>query len=133
MHQDFFDNRARILKDDLAAVLENGGTVSVASSVFSMYAYRTLREQLDGIDEFRFIFTSPTFLIERDLVYSFYPAPVKSGGDTRMAKEKNIAELEAEVAKLERRYAKEVQPAKRNAAFKEFRAAKAALLSLKGE
>ncbi|MDO4443206.1 MAG: DUF4391 domain-containing protein [Slackia sp.] len=53
--------------------------------------------------------------------------------DARMAKEKKIVELEAEVAKLERRYAKEVQPAKRNAAFKAFRAAKASLLSLKGE
>lgn len=30
-----------------------------------MYAYRELREQLESVDEFRFIFTSPAFLKER--------------------------------------------------------------------
>ncbi|MDO4443205.1 MAG: helicase-related protein [Slackia sp.] len=66
MQPDFFDNRTSILKDDLTAVLKTGDKVSVASSVFSMYAYRELREQLENIDEFRFIFTSPTFLKERN-------------------------------------------------------------------
>lgn len=65
MQSGFFDNRTRILKDDLVAVLKEGGSVSIASSVFSMYAYRELREQLESIDEFRFIFTSPAFLKER--------------------------------------------------------------------
>lgn len=53
--------------------------------------------------------------------------------DVRIQKEKRIVELEAEVSKLERKYAREVQPAKRNAAFKAYRAAKAELLALKGE
>ena len=53
--------------------------------------------------------------------------------DARMRKEKRIAELEAEVVKLERKYAKEVQPAKRNAAFKAYKQAKAELSALKGE
>lgn len=53
--------------------------------------------------------------------------------DARMRKEKRIAELEAEAVKLERKYAKEVQPAKRNAAYKEFRAVRAELSALKGE
>lgn len=53
--------------------------------------------------------------------------------DARMAREKRISELEAKVAKLERNYAKEVQPAKRNAAYKEFRAVRAELSALKGE
>lgn len=65
MQSGFFDNRTHILKDDLVAVLKEGGSVSIASSVFSMYAYRELREQLESIDEFRFIFTSPAFLKER--------------------------------------------------------------------
>lgn len=65
MHSHFFDNRTHILKDDLVAVLKKGDKISVASSVFSMYAYRALREQLEDIDEFRFIFTSPAFLAER--------------------------------------------------------------------
>ena len=48
-------------------------------------------------------------------------------------KEKRISELEAQAAKLERKYAKEVQPAKRNVAFKAYKQAKAELSALKGE
>lgn len=61
----FIDNRARILKDDLVKTVHDGDSISVAASVFSMYAYRELREQLEGLDEFRFIFTEPTFATER--------------------------------------------------------------------
>lgn len=65
MQPDFFDNRSRILKDDLVRTIQTGSKVSVAASVFSMYAYRELREQLEGVEDFRFIFTSPAFLAER--------------------------------------------------------------------
>ncbi len=65
MHPDFFDNRSKILKDDLVAHVQAGDKMSVAASVFSMYAYRELRAQLDNLDEFRFIYTSPAFLSER--------------------------------------------------------------------
>ena len=57
----FIDNRSRILKDDLARIVSEGDRISVAASVFSMYAYNALREQLEGLDEFRFIYTEPTF------------------------------------------------------------------------
>lgn len=65
MQPDFFDNHAKILKDDLVANIHEGDRLSVAASVFSMYAYRELREQLEGVEDFRFIFTSPAFLAER--------------------------------------------------------------------
>lgn len=65
MQPDYFDNRARIVKDDLAARIGHGDRLSVAASVFSMYAYRELSEQLEGLDEFRFIFTSDTFTATR--------------------------------------------------------------------
>lgn len=64
MTPDFFDNRSKILKDDLVAHVQAGDKMSVAASVFSMYAYRELREQLNNLDEFRFIYTSPAFLNE---------------------------------------------------------------------
>ena len=64
MTPDFFDNRSKILKDDLVAHVQAGDKISVAASVFSMYAYRELREQLNNLDEFRFIYTSPAFLSE---------------------------------------------------------------------
>lgn len=59
------DNRSHILKDDLAHVVSEGDRISVAASVFSMYAYNELREQLEGLDEFRFIYTEPTFAKDR--------------------------------------------------------------------
>ncbi len=42
MTPDFFDNRSKILKDDLVAHVQAGDKMSVAASVFSMYAYREL-------------------------------------------------------------------------------------------
>lgn len=65
MQPDFFDNKARIVKDDLVARIKHGDRLSVAASVFSMYAYRELSEQLEGLDEFRFIFTSDAFTAAR--------------------------------------------------------------------
>ena len=254
MHPDFFDNRSKIIKDDLIAHVQAGDKMSVAASVFSMYAYRELREQLNNLDEFRFIYTSLAFLNERgkkeqrefyiprldrergvggtealcavaaikeaacgipaadgideisvlrvDLKTDAVPeralaaiaqaVPRKllmvcchegrahlaamrhglqvgvqwvpedqlhitlSGAslaevweglcaqvlfddasvedvDARLAKEKRIQELEAQAAQLKRKYAKEVQPSKRNAAFKAYKQAKAELSLLKGE
>ena len=65
MQPDFFDNRARIVKDDLVSVIGEGDRLSVAASVFSMYAYRELREQLEGLGAFRFVFTSDAFTATR--------------------------------------------------------------------
>jgi superfamily II DNA or RNA helicase len=65
MEPSYFDNRARIVKDDLVARIGSGDRLSVAASVFSMYAYRELAEQLDGIDSFRFIFKSDAFTTNR--------------------------------------------------------------------
>ncbi len=61
----YFDNKTKIVKDELVAQIGKGNRLSVASSLFSMYAYRELSEQLKQIDEFRFIFTSDTFTANR--------------------------------------------------------------------
>ena len=53
------------MKDDLVSTIRSGDRVSVAAEVFSMYAYQELREQLDGFDEFRFIFMSQAFTKSR--------------------------------------------------------------------
>lgn len=60
-HPSFFDNKANIVKDDLISTVRSGDRMSVAAEVFSMYAYQELKEQLDGLDEFRFIYTSQAF------------------------------------------------------------------------
>ena len=45
MQPDYFDNKARIVKGDLVARIGAGDKMSVAASVFSMYAYRELAEE----------------------------------------------------------------------------------------
>ena len=60
-----FDNISEIVRDDMAATIVKGSKVSVAAACFSMYAYKELKKQLDNVDEFRFIFTSPTFITEK--------------------------------------------------------------------
>ena len=60
------DNVSSILRDDLAETVHRGDKVSIAAAYFSMYAYRELKKQLENVDEFRFIFTSPTFIQEKE-------------------------------------------------------------------
>ncbi len=45
--------------------IRKGSKVSIAAACFSMYAYNDLKKQLESIEEFRFIFTSPTFIAEK--------------------------------------------------------------------
>lgn len=40
-------------------------TVSVAAASFSIYAYEALKDELENVDELRFIFTSPTFIQDK--------------------------------------------------------------------
>lgn len=59
------NNITEKLVDDLRVTMTEGSSVSAASSCFSVYAFEELKEQLEGLEEFRFIFTSPTFLAEK--------------------------------------------------------------------
>lgn len=61
-----FDNVHDIVRDDLAVTIRKGSRVSIAAACFSMYAFEELKKQLEQVDEFRFIFTSPTFIQERE-------------------------------------------------------------------
>lgn len=60
-----FDNVTNIVRDDIKKTIKKNSKVSVAAACFSMYAYSELKKQLENIDEFRFIFTSPTFITEK--------------------------------------------------------------------
>lgn len=62
---EIIDNISKTLKDDLKTELKKGSKLSVAAACFSIYAFRELRNELKGIDEMRFIFTSPTFTTEK--------------------------------------------------------------------
>ncbi|MCD8386340.1 MAG: SNF2-related protein [Bacteroidales bacterium] len=56
-----FDNINSRIVDDLRATLTEGCRISIAAATFSIYAYETLKKELETVDELRFIFTSPTF------------------------------------------------------------------------
>ena len=57
-----FNNINNRLADDLKSEIKKHAKLSIAAACFSIYAYQDLKKQLEGIDELRFIFTSPTFL-----------------------------------------------------------------------
>jgi hypothetical protein len=59
------DNITTTIHSDLAETLSKGSRLSIAAACFSIYAYQALKKQLEGIDELRFIFTSPSFLQEK--------------------------------------------------------------------
>lgn len=59
------DNVNQTVRDDLKIGICSGSELSIAAACFSIYAYQELKKQLEGIDELRFIFTSPTFVTEK--------------------------------------------------------------------
>ncbi|GAB3732278.1 helicase-related protein [Spirosoma lituiforme] len=59
------DNIKNRLGEDLKEEIKVGSKLSIAASSFSIYAYEALKKELRGIDELRFIFTSPTFVEEK--------------------------------------------------------------------
>ena len=60
------DNITSTLREDIADTIHRGDKVSIAAAYFSMYAYRELKKQLENVEEFRFIFTSPSFIKEKE-------------------------------------------------------------------
>jgi SNF2 family DNA or RNA helicase len=58
------DNVNSRLVDDLKSKIRKGSKLSIAASSFSIYAFEALRQELEQIDELRFIFSSPTFIEE---------------------------------------------------------------------
>ena len=62
---ELINNTTKTLRDDLAVEIKKGSKLSIAASCFSIYAFQELKKELQGIDELRFIFTSPTFTTEK--------------------------------------------------------------------
>jgi SNF2 family DNA or RNA helicase len=57
-----FDNRINVVGDDLKNSIGINSKLSVASSIFSIYGFESLKKELSKIEELRFIFTDPTFV-----------------------------------------------------------------------
>ena len=62
---ELINNTTKTLRDDLAVEIKHGSKLSIAAACFSIYAFQELKKELQGIDELRFIFTSPTFTTEK--------------------------------------------------------------------
>ncbi len=62
---ELINNTTKTLKDDLSIEIRQGSKLSIAAACFSIYAFQELKKELLGIDELRFIFTSPTFTTEK--------------------------------------------------------------------
>ena len=59
------DNITNTVRDDLRVEIKRESKISIAAACFSIYAYQELKKQLESVEEFRFIFTSPTFIKEK--------------------------------------------------------------------
>lgn len=59
------NNVSERVVDDLKSKLSKGSRVSIAAASFSIYAFEALKEELENVDELRFIFTSPTFIKDK--------------------------------------------------------------------
>jgi hypothetical protein len=86
-----FNNTTKVVKDDLEKTIKKGSKVSIAAACFSIYAYNALKEELGKCDEFRFIFTSPTFIAEKT------PKERKEFYIPRLNREKSLYGTEFEV------------------------------------
>lgn len=58
------DNINSTLGIDIGKNLNNQSKLKIAASYFSIYAYAALKQELEKVDSFQFVFTSPTFITE---------------------------------------------------------------------
>lgn len=58
------DNRSIRLGDELKKEIKPGSKVKIAATTFSMFAFQQLKEELETIEELKFIFTNPTFVTD---------------------------------------------------------------------
>ncbi|WP_413856113.1 hypothetical protein [Candidatus Aalborgicola defluviihabitans] len=56
------DNINDLLGEDIKQSVQPGARLKIAASCFSIYAYRALKRELESVESFEFIFTSPTFM-----------------------------------------------------------------------
>src|SRR5688572_1236539 len=62
MNLELLDNINRLLGDSLRQSLRPATKVKLAAATFSIYAFEALKSELETVEGFEFIFTSPTFV-----------------------------------------------------------------------
>ncbi|SEM97392.1 SNF2 family N-terminal domain-containing protein [Ligilactobacillus sp. WC1T17] len=91
MGSKFFNNTTDVVRDDLKKIITPDSKVSVAAACFSIYAFQALKDELEKCSEFRFIFTSPTFIAEK------MPKERREFFIPRLTREKSLYGTEFEV------------------------------------
>ncbi len=61
---ELFDNKTKLLGDDLRKEITPNSKVKIIASYFSIYAFETLKKELESVEELEFIFPEPTFVNE---------------------------------------------------------------------
>ncbi|MBQ6979652.1 MAG: DEAD/DEAH box helicase family protein [Clostridia bacterium] len=59
---EIINNTSKLLGDDLKSEIKSGARLRIAASCFSIYAYSALKQELESIEELKFLFTTPAFL-----------------------------------------------------------------------
>lgn len=58
--------------DEVKEYAKNNSKISMISSTFTLFAFEKLKKELSKIDEFRFVFTEPTFVTKKQEMKEFY-------------------------------------------------------------
>ena len=58
----FIDNKTYKMVDEIKEYSKKNSKISMISSSFTLFAFEKLKKELYKIDEFRFVFTEPTFV-----------------------------------------------------------------------
>jgi len=59
---EIIDNITKLLGDDLKGTITSKTKLKIAASCFSIYAYESLKKELEKVESVEFIFTAPTFV-----------------------------------------------------------------------
>jgi tRNA G37 N-methylase Trm5 len=68
------DNISNLLGDDLKNTTKKGDKLSIVASCFSIFAYESLKKELEGIEELKFMYPGKKFYYYRVFhdEYKFY-------------------------------------------------------------
>ena len=56
------DNIKDLLGDDVKKSVQPAARLKIAASTFSIYAFEVLKRELESVESFELIFTSPSFM-----------------------------------------------------------------------
>lgn len=68
----FIDNKTNKMIDEIKEYSTKDSKISMISSTFTLFAFEKLKKELTKIDEFKFIFTEPTFVASNQKMKEFY-------------------------------------------------------------